>query len=106
MANFNAQIGRKTIYFSDHSLDRWWERCQENGLHGRQQAMDLLRSRLAEASWMGRAMPVWTRLSRWHRARAEGFLALDDESGFVVNRNIGGDFVAVTYIERAEQVAA
>jgi len=103
MATFAYERGRKTFYFSDHALDRWWERCQENGMHGRQQAMDLLRERLDGARWMGRTVPAWTRLSKWNRARAEGFLALDDENGFVVNKNPGGgDYVAVTYIECKE----
>ena len=102
MATFVHKQDRITIYFTDHALDRWWERCEENGLHGRQKAMNLLRERLAGATWTGRYLPDWTRVSLWNRARAEGFLSLDDDSGFVVNRNPGADYVAVTYIEKKE----
>jgi len=60
--------------------------------------MDHLRVRLADASWE-REPPAWTRLSLWHRGRAEGFLALDPSTGFVVNRNASRHLVAVTYLE-------
>lgn len=98
MATFRHQQGRRLIHFTDHALDRWWERCEQNEIHGRQEAMDLLRASLDDAQW-NRAMPPWNRLSIWHRARAEGFLSLTDESGFVINKNETGDLVAVSYIE-------
>lgn len=102
MATFVHEQGRRTIYFSDHSLDRWWERCEANGLHGRQKAMDLLRERLVAATWKGRWMPTWAQVSLWNRATSEGFLLLDEDSGFVVVRNANRDLVAVTYIEKKE----
>jgi hypothetical protein len=98
MATFNCQHGRRRIYFTDHALDRWWQRCKQNDVYGRQHAMDLLRSSLEEAIW-SRSLPPWSRLSIWHQARAEGFLRIGDEAGFVVNRNENGDLVAVSYIE-------
>lgn len=100
MATFTHQHGRKKIHFTDHALDRWWERCKENDIHGRQQAMNLLRERLAQAKWT--SIPSWARLSLWNQARAEGFLAIDPDAGFVVNQNPNRDRVAVTYIENFE----
>jgi hypothetical protein len=98
MSSFTHEHGRRKIFFSDHALDRWWERCEQNDVHGRNEAMNLLRERLETAVW-SRSTPGWAKISRWHRARAEGFLALDDVSGFVINRNPTGDRVAVTYID-------
>lgn len=99
MAKFLHRDGRRTIFFSDHALDRWWERCKANQINGRQAAMNLLRKRLADAEWL-HEVPSWTRLSLWHRGRAEGFLSLDEESGFVVNKNPSNDLVAVTYLDQ------
>lgn len=91
---------RQPIVFSNHALDRWWERCEANQLNGRKAAMALLRARLTKATWIYRELPGWANVSLYHRARAEGFLALDEDAGFVVNRNAGGDRVAVSYLER------
>lgn len=104
MSSFTHQHGRLTIFFSDHALDRWWERCQANGGHGRQQAMDLLRNKLNEIAanpqkHLERTAPPWSHLSLWHQARAENYLMLASDSCFVINRNETGDLVAVTYIE-------
>jgi hypothetical protein len=99
---FIHRQGRRKIFFSNHALDRWWDRCKKNEVHGRKDALALLRERLQEATW--ESLPAWSRLSMWNRARAEGFLALDENSGFVVNQNAGErrDRVAVTYIENYE----
>lgn len=107
MAAFVHQHGRRRVFFTDHALDRWWERQRDNGLHGRQAAMNLLRERLDSAAQEPRRtyqrdIPPWSRLSLWHRARADGFLTLGDDACFVINRNRGGDYVAVTYIERTQ----
>ena len=102
MARFKHKQERRVIHFTDHALDRWWERCKKNDVHGRKEALALLRERLESAKWG--SIPAWARLSLWNRARAEGFLALDEDSGFVVNQNGGAsrDRVAVTYIENYE----
>jgi hypothetical protein len=109
MATFAYKLDRRQIFFTDHALDRWWERCQQNGLHGRQQAMTLLRERLGAARWTTEP-PAWARLNLWHRACAEGMVVLDDDSGFVVNRNPQPDGsyqrVAVTYITGVKVAAA
>jgi hypothetical protein len=97
MAQFMAHIERRRVYFSDHALDRWWERCRANHVNGRQDALDLLRCSLGEGEWRYKA-PSWARLSLWHRARCEGHLLLGD-GAFIVNRNATGDLVAVSYIE-------
>jgi hypothetical protein len=47
-------------------------------------------------------LPPWGRVTLWHRARAEGFLYIDESSGFIINKNPSCDLVAVTYIEAAE----
>ena len=97
MAKFVHTHGRMQIFFTDHSLDRWWERCEQNGLHGRVQALNLLREKLPDAEWQPKELPDWCRVSIYNRARAEGFLALDEDSGFVINRN-EVDYVAVTFL--------
>lgn len=93
------------IHFTDHAMNRWWERCEANNLYGRQAAMNHLRERLAEARWV-HWTPSWCRLTQWHRARAEGSLLLSDDCCFIVNRNASGDLVAVTYLEEIKAVAA
>lgn len=100
--------GRQRIFFSDHALDRWWERQPQNFLNGRQAAQNLLRERLTVAAHEPRRTytitpPPWTRLSIWHRARAAGFLLVGDNACFVINRNESGDLVAVTYLEHAKE---
>lgn len=86
------QLGRRTITITDHARDRYYER---RGVIG---TGDLARD-LVSAQW-DRAKPSWLQLSMWHRARAEGYVVLDDERCFVVNRNPSGDLVAVTYMDR------
>lgn len=98
MAEFLWHCGRRTIFFSDHSLDQWWDRCKKNEVHGRKQALSLLREALRGAQWE-RKLPGWCNVSLWHHARAEGFIAIDDRSGFVVNKNPNTHLVAVTYME-------
>lgn len=101
MAQFNRKVGRRDIHWSDHALDQWWTRCQQNAISGRTQALELLEERIQKAQW-DHSLPMWSRVSLWHRARAEGFLYLDENSGFVINRNPNRHLVAVTYIERLE----
>lgn len=108
MAGFVHSHGRLHIYFSDHALDRWWERQDKNHLLGRRGALALLRERLTIAARDPRrtytiTAPPWSRLSIWHRARAEGFLLVGDDACFVINRNESGDHVAVTYLEHAKE---
>lgn len=104
MANFSCRVGRRTVYWTDHALERWWERCDANELNGHRAALELLRERL-EGSRIKRDLPTWSRVTLYHRARAEGFVAIDEDSGFIVNRNPNGDYVAVTYIEREKAFA-
>ena len=99
MANFMREVGRREIVFTDHALDRWWQRCEENEINGRREALRLLDSVMDFATWK-HSIPEWAGLSIWNLARAEGFVYIDDYSGFVVNRNPNGDRVAVTYIEK------
>jgi hypothetical protein len=98
MAQFVHKHDRRTIYFTYHALNRWWDRCQQNGINGRMAAMDLLRVKLASAIWT-HDIPSWARVTLFNRARAEGFLALDERSGFVINKNPNKEQVAVTYLE-------
>ncbi len=99
MASFSQKIRRKRVHFTDHALDRWWEREADNAPLGRQQALALLRERL-NGSRACRDLPHWARVSVYHRAVADHFVDLGDASGFVVNRNSNGDLVAVTYINQ------
>ena len=99
MANYSRTLGRREIIFTDHALDRWWQRCEENEVNGRKAALRLLDSAMEDATWKS-TTPDWAGLSIWNLARAEGFVYLDEDSGFVINRNPSGDRVAVTYIER------
>jgi hypothetical protein len=101
MAQFSFRVGRKTVFWTDHALDRWWERCGANHLTGRQAALKLLRERLEERR-LERELPPWADVTLWHRARAEGFLYIDETSGFIINKNPSRDLVAVTYIEADE----
>jgi hypothetical protein len=99
MANYRRTLGRREIIFTDHALDRWWQRCEENEVKGRRDALRLLDSAMEHATWRS-TTPDWAGLSIWNLARAEGFVHIDENSGFVVNRNPNGDRVAVTYIEK------
>lgn len=103
MANFSENINRKTIHFSDHALDRWWERYEANEEAGRVKAMEALRDKL-RGSRTSREMPPWARVNRYHKAVADHFVEIDSDSGFVVNRNPNGDFVAVTFIDKIDEV--
>ena len=98
MASFSHRVGRKTVFWTDHALDRWWERCQANSLTGRREALALLDERL-DASKMVHTIPPWGCVSKFHRALAIGFIYIDETSGFIVNKNASSDLVAVTYIE-------
>ncbi len=100
MARFSQIIRRKRVHFTNHALDRWWEREADNAPLGRQQSLALLRERL-NGSRACRDLPNWARVSVYHRAVADHFVDLGDASGFVVNRNSNGDLVAVTYINQA-----
>jgi hypothetical protein len=106
MASFRHQIGRRTIFFSDHALDRWWQRFHGDDRSGRQAAMNELRRRLA-AAIVSTDPPAWARVSLWHRARAEMYLLVDApvpvlQAAFVINRNANGDRVACTCLIRGE----
>ena len=76
MASFAHNFGRRTIHFSDHALDRWWQRFHGDDCSGRQAAMSELRDRLADAL-VSHDPPAWARVSLWHRARAELYLLVD-----------------------------
>src|SRR4051812_28677636 len=103
---FTHSLGRRRIAFSHHALDRWWERCEGNAIHGRNAALDLLRQKLDTARW-SRSLPCWSRVSRWNQAIAEGFVYIDDDEGFIVNRSPEtGDLLAVTFIDRIDRQAA
>lgn len=93
-----ADFGRRRIFFADHALDRWWERCKDNGLNGRKAALRELDAQLAGAV-LKRNLPPWLRVSAWHYGRSEGFIEIDESRGFVINKNPSRDLVAVTYIE-------
>ena len=106
MANrFCFDLGRKHLKFTDHALNQWWNRCKQNEVKGRRAALSLLEERLAEAQW-SHSLPGWAHLSQWHIARAEGFVYMDDESGFVVNKEPGGDRVCVTFLQKYREGAA
>jgi hypothetical protein len=96
MSTVRRPVGRHVVEFSDHALDRWWERQQSEDGCGRQEAIRRLDAALA-ASRKDRDAPPWADLSLWHRARAEFFLHTSD-GAFVVNRNANRDLVAVTYL--------
>jgi hypothetical protein len=98
MSQFSYRIGRKTVFWTDHALDRWWERCERNHLNGRQAAIGLLREHLSHRR-LERDLPSWADVNKWHRALAEGFIYIDKTSGFIINKNPSRDLVAVTYIE-------
>ena len=99
MAHFSEKVKSKMIYFSDHALDRWWERYEENELNGRSQAMESLRENLKE-SQVTESIPEWSEVNKFHRAKADHFINIDSDSGFVINKNPNGDFVAVTFIDK------
>lgn len=103
MANFSEKINRKTVHFTDHALDRWWERYDPNEVAGRRDALEALREKL-KGSQTSREMPPWARINRFHKAKADHFVNIDDEAGFVVNRNPNGDFVAVTFIDKLDEM--
>ena len=62
MASFVHTFGRRTVFFSDHALDRWWQRFHGDDCSGRQGAMNELRARLAGALVLTDP-PAWARVS-------------------------------------------
>lgn len=105
MARFAHQFGRRKIHFTDHALDRWWDRCKANEIKGRKEALENLRETLETAEFKA-SFPKWAVLKLWHQARAEGFIFLGEDAGFVVNKDADGTRVAVTYMEKRKEVAA
>lgn len=102
MAYFKYEVRRRTIYFSDHALDRYWQRYMDDNPHaGRKDCRQTLADEMASARWH-RGIPPWSHMNLWHRARCEGVVYLDDDRAFVINRNPSKDLVAVTYIENPE----
>jgi hypothetical protein len=99
MGLFVEQIESKQIYFSNHALDRWWERCTENKLNSRTEAMQMLRDNLKESE-VSEIIPEWSQVNKQHRSKADHFIKIDNDSGFVINKNPNGDFVAVTFIDK------
>ena len=63
--------------------------------------MNTLRVKLETATWE-RGVPPWSRLTLWHKARAEGYLSIDDHGpqtgAFIINRTHSSDLLAVTYL--------
>ena len=96
---FARTVDKKKIHFSNHALDRWWERCEENEIHGRNQALDLLDEKL-DGKKIHSRIPDWTKVNKYHRATARGFIPVGRHSGFVVNQNPNGDYVAVTFMDK------
>lgn len=100
MPNFVRKVNRRKIHFTDHALDRWWERCKQNETSGRMKAMKLLHKSLQESREQ-KSLPRWYQPSLWHKATAHHFVSIDNgDRGFVVVKNPSGDFVAVTYIDK------
>jgi hypothetical protein len=99
MAFMKHTVGRKEIFFTDHSLDRYWERYVDQNPHaGRQQARESLMQELEDAE-LRRDRPAWARMSWWHAARCIYMLHLDDDRAFVINKNPSGDLLSVTYLQ-------
>ncbi len=98
MARFSRTLRRRTVHFSDHALDRWWERdAQLAGCGaGRRDALRRLDGAL-DGAQVRRDAPPWARLSLWHRARADMFV-LAAGGCFVVVANPSGDLVATTFL--------
>jgi hypothetical protein len=100
MSSFVKKVNRRIIHFSDHALDRWWERFRKNETGGRKEALELLRRSLEESREQ-KNTPPWYSPSLFHKATTHHFVSLDNgERGFVVMKNPSGDFVAVTYIDK------
>lgn len=98
MAQMMRQVGRRKIFFTDHALDRFWQRFLDKEPHaGRKEAREALDTLMEAARW-NRTPPPWARMNLWHRARCEGVVHLDDDHVFIVHRNPNRDLVAVTYI--------
>jgi hypothetical protein len=99
MSVFVRKIGRYPIAFSDHALDRWWERHHGEDACGRRAALEAL-DRALDGATRTTEPPAGTSLSLWHRARADHYIVCED-GFFVVNRGDGAggrDRVATTYI--------
>lgn len=104
MTQVAKRVEDKTVYFSNHALDRWWERCQENEVNGRSKALRLLRQRLDDSKLLASdSMPSWVRDSvkaKISEDKQRGFLSLDNDNGFVVVENGKESFVAVTFLSK------
>lgn len=94
----SQKLGRRTIAYSVHAQERYFERADR---HVRGE----LEADLEQATWSNR-VPTWAHLNTWHRGRAEGAVMLDEGRAFIVNRNANGQLVAVTYVERPPVPAA
>lgn len=102
MTQVAKRVDDKTVYFSNHALDRWWERCEENEVNGRSKALRLLKQRLDESEVL-RSMPPWVRDSvkaQISEGKERGFLSLDNDNGFVIVENGKESFVAVTFLSK------
>lgn len=105
MAHFKHTIGRREVFFSDHALDRYWQRHLDDNPHaGRKECRETLDRELDGAFWMA-GIPGWSRMTLWHRARCEGCVMLDDDHAFVINRNPSRDLVAVTFLSNPSLIA-
>lgn len=85
--------GRREVFFTDHALDRYFERTGKKNLSQLRKDLKLVTYDRREPSWM--------LLNPWHRARAEGFLLLGADSAFVCVRQSGGNrdaLVSVTFM--------
>lgn len=104
MADILCELGRRQIFFTDHALDRYWQRhLDDNPNAGRKQARAKLRQELPNATWQ-RTPPPWAYMTIWHRARCEGVVMMDEGRCFIVNKNPSGDLVAVTFISDQEEL--
>jgi hypothetical protein len=98
MAFMKHKVGRKEVFFTDHALDRYWERFVDQNPHaGRKEARAMLERELEQAE-LRHNRPSWARMSAWHAARCIYTLYLDCDRAFVINKNPSGDLLAVTYL--------
>lgn len=98
MAFLKHRVGRKDIFFTDHALDRYWERYADQNPHaGRKEARTMLMKEL-ETAELRRDRPAWAKMSWWHAARCIYTLHLDDDRCFIINKNPSSDLMAVTYL--------
>ena len=102
MPQFVEEINNKQIYFSKHSLDRWCQRLDIKKFNSRAEAFAALKKKLKNSE-VTDAIPDWSDVNNNHRSKADHFIKLDSESGFVINKNPTGDFVAVTFIDKLNE---